>query len=255
MIPDLERATSELVQGPQPGHRSELRLDVSVVLPCRDEGRTIAACVDQAAGWIARRGLRGEVVVVDNGSTDGSAAIARARGARLVREQRPGYGHALRAGFRAARGDVVVMADADATYALWDLDAFYDPIAHRGDADVVLGDRLTPGPSRAAMTLTHLVGNHVLSALTRMASGTRVTDVHCGLRSFSREAMASVPVGDGGMEFATRMVTHAHRSGLRVAQTPITLAPPAPGRRSHLRPVRDGLRHLHAVLGATSLRR
>lgn len=228
-----------------------LRLDVSVVLPCRDEERTIADCVDQAAGWIARRGLRGEVVVVDNGSTDGSATIALARGARLVAEPRPGYGHALRTGFGAARGDVVVMADADATYDLRDLDPFYGPIA-LGETDVVLGDRLTPRPARAAMPLSHLAGNHVLSALTRWASGTRVTDVHCGLRSFSRTTMLSVPAGSGGMEFATQMVTHAHKTGLRIAETPIELRPAPTGRRSHLRPVRDGLRHVAAIVSAIS---
>lgn len=223
-------------------------IDASILLPCRNEERTVATCVTDALGWMAGRGLVGEVLVIDNASTDRSAALAQSAGARVVSELRVGYGHALRSGAVHAMGSVIIMADADNTYGLCDLDAFYDPIATDRSCDMVIGDRLgTPGV-RDAMGFTHLWGNRGLSALTRAVIGTAVTDVHCGLRSTTRSAMLAISPGSTGMEYATEMIIHAHRNGLRVGQHPVTLGPAAAGRRSHLRPVRDGVRHLRRIL-------
>lgn len=223
-------------------------IDVSVVLPCRNEEGTVGACVTDALRWIAGRGLAGEVIVVDNASIDRSAILARTAGARVISEPRVGYGRALRSGAINARGRVVIVADADNTYGLRDLDAFYDPIATTLSADIVIGNRLGTPPVRGAMNLLHLWGNRGLSALTRAAIGTSVADVHCGLRSTTRSAMLAVSSRSTGMEYATEMIIQAHVDGLRVGQHPVILAPAAEGRRSHLRPFRDGLRHLRRIV-------
>lgn len=222
-------------------------LDVSILLPCRNEATTVAVCTELALAWIARRGLTGEVVVVDNASTDASAANAHTAGARVVNEPRIGYGNALRTGIRSARGRVVIMADADNTYDLTNLDAFYDPIAVAQTHDIVIGDRFTQPPTRDAMSRYHHAGNWALSTLTRATTGTPVHDIHCGLRSFTRASMTDLPTWSTGMEFATHMLTHAHHQRLRIAQTPITLHPPVAGRRSNLHPLRDGMRHLVTI--------
>jgi len=222
-------------------------LDVTVLLPCRDEATTVAVCTALALDWIASRGLTGEVLVVDNASTDASASVAKDAGARVVNEPRIGYGNALRTGIGSAHGRVVIMADADNTYDLTNLDAFYDPIALAATHDIVIGDRFDRSPSRAAMSHSHRAGNWALSALTRATTGTPVNDLHCGLRSFTRASMTDLPAWSTGMEFATHMLTHAHHQNLRIAQTPITLHPPVAGRRSNLHPLRDGLRHLATI--------
>ena len=232
---------------PAPQTADPVPLDVTVLLPCRNEAGTVAVCTTLALAWITKRGLTGEVLVVDNSSTDSSAATAETAGARVVNEPRIGYGNALRTGILAARGRVVIMADADNTYDLTNLDAFYDPIALAGTHDIVIGDRFDRTPSRAAMSRFHRAGNWALSALTRATTGTPVHDLHCGLRSFTRTAMTDLPTWSTGMEFATHMLTHAPRRRLRIAQVPITLHPPVAGRRSNLHPLRDGMRHLATI--------
>jgi len=234
---------------------TEGALDVTILLPCRNEAETVALCTQLAVSWMAHRRLNGEVLVVDNASSDSSVAAALAAGARVIHESRVGYGNALRTGIRAAKGHVVIMADADNTYDLSNLDAFYDPIASIRDHDMVVGDRFHSPPDPAAMSWLHRTGNTVLSALTRTATGADVRDVHCGMRSFARTSMSELPVWSTGMEFATHMLTHANRLQLRIAQTPVTLHAPIAGRRSHLRPLRDGQRHHAAIISETSPRR
>lgn len=223
-------------------------IDVSIVLPCRNEEKTVVTCVTDALRWIADRGVVGEVIVIDNASTDRSAKLARTAGARVITELHVGYGSALRAGAINARGRVLILADADNTYGLRDLDAFYDPIATDRSCDVVIGNRLHAPRVPGSMSLLHLWGNHGLSALTRAAIGTSVTDVHCGLRSTIRSAMLAISPDSTGMEYATEMIIQAHRNGLRIGEHPVTLGPAATGRRSHLRPFRDGVRHLRRIL-------
>lgn len=226
-------------------------LDVTVLLPCRNEASTVAKCTTRALTWITVRGLDGEVLVVDNASTDTSAIEAQAAGARVVTENRIGYGHALRTGIAAAYGHTIIMADADNTYDLTNLDNFYDPIAKLHTHDIVIGNRFNPPPTPAAMNRTHRIGNWTLSTLTHIMTGTPITDIHCGLRAFTRTTMLSLPTWSTGMEYATHMLTHAHHQQLRITQTPITLHPPTPGRQSHLHPLRDGLRHLVAIARET----
>ena len=225
-------------------------LDVTVLLPCRNEEQTVAACVRDAVAWIERRGLAGEVLVVDNGSIDKSAEVARVAGARVVTEERRGYGSALRAGIATARGSIIVMADADGTYDLTDLSAFYDPLV--GTTGVIVGNRFADGPP-PGMPRLNRVGNRALSALTRSATGLGITDVHCGLRSFDIATMRDVPAWSTGMDFATHMLLHAHQNGAELSSTPVILGRAAAGRVSHLRPVRDGL--LHTLVIARSAAR
>jgi hypothetical protein len=222
-------------------------MEVTILLPCRNEATTVAICINLALTWISLRNLTGEVLVVDNASSDSSAAHALTAGARVIDEPRVGYGNALRTGIQSAHGRIVIMADADNTYDLTNLDAFYDPIATAQTHDIVIGDRFVLPPSRAAMSRYNHAGNWLLSTLTRAATGTPARDIHCGLRSFIRATMTDLPTWSTGMEFATHMLTHAHHQHLRIAQTPITLQPPAAGRRSNLHPLRDGLRHLAAI--------
>jgi hypothetical protein len=225
-------------------------LDVTVLLPCRDEGRTVGDCVRLALAWITRRRLRGEVVVVDNASSDDSAERAAEAGARVVWAGVPGYGRAIRAGITAARGSVIVLADADGTYDISNLDPFYNGLID--GASMVVGNRFANG-APAAMTLTHRIGNLVLSRLTRAAIGLPVEDVHCGIRSFRQTAALDLAGWSTGMEFATHMLVHAHHTGAHIVNTPVTLHHAPPERISHLRPVPDGLRHLAAI--ARSIRR
>lgn len=226
-------------------HAANDPLDVTVLLPCRDEGSTVGDCVHLALAWIARRHLRGEVVVVDNASSDDSAQRAAAAGARVVWEGIPGYGRVIRAGIAAARGNVIVLADADGTYDFSNLDPFYDGVMD--GASMVVGNRFSRG-APTAMSLTHRIGNLVLSRLTRAATGLPVTDVHCGIRSFERAAAHTIADWSTGMEFATHMLVHAHHTGANIIDTPATLHPAFPGRKSHLRPIPDGLRHLVAIV-------
>lgn len=229
-------------------------LEVTILLPCRNEAATVAICTTLALAWIARRNLTGEVLVVDNASSDSSAAHAHTAGARVITESRIGYGNTLRTGIRSARGRIVIMADADNTYDLTNLDAFYDPIALTQTHDIVIGDRFVLPPSRAAMSRYNRAGNWLLSTLTRIITGTPARDIHCGLRSFTRTTMTDLPTWSTGMEFATHLLTYAHHLHLRITETPITLHPPAAGRHSNLHPLRDGLRHL-AAIARESLRR
>lgn len=222
------------------------RPSVSVVLPCLNEAASVAACVDEALSTLELAGFDGEVVVADNGSTDGSAGIARAAGARVVHEPEPGYGSALRAGIRAARGDIVVMADADCTYDLSRLATLVEPIIS-DEADLVLGARLSDA-NRHTMPLLHrFVGTPALSFLvSRACGGTVVSDSQSGYRAFRRRDVESLHLSSSGMEFASEMLIRASNAHLRITET-------STGYRervgeSKLDTVPDGLRHLRLIL-------
>ena len=219
------------------------RVDVTVLLPCLDESATVGACVGEARDAMDAAGIAGEVLVADNGSTDESVALAEAAGARIERVERRGYGAALRAGIAAARGDIVVMADADLSYDLSQVPEFVAAI--RRGADLVMGDRFAGGIARGAMPLKNrLVGNPFLSWLGRRLTGTRVRDFHCGMRAFRRSAVGRLPFRSTGMEFASEMVALAARAGLRIEEIPTTLRVDGRGGASHLRPLADGSRHV-----------
>lgn len=221
--------------------------ELSVVLPCLDEARTVGQCVQQAQSAMAQAGITGEVVVADNGSTDNSAAIAATHGARVVPVAARGYGHALRAGIRAARGRYIIMGDADASYDFSHLNRFIEKL--RAGYDLVVGDRFGGGIQPGAMPWKNrYLGNPLLSFLGRLFFSTGIRDFHCGLRGFSIEAYRRMDLRTNGMEFASEMVIKAVLMGLRVTEVPTVLRPDGRGRPPHLRPWRDGWRHLRFML-------
>lgn len=219
------------------------KVEVSVVIPCLDERTTVGVCVRKAIGAFVRLGLPGEVIVADNGSTDGSREAAEEAGARVVREERKGYGSALLAGFAKAEGRYIVMGDADDTYDFSDLEGFVKPLA--SGFDLVMGDRLHGRIEPGAMPWHHRhVGVPILSFILNRLFGAKIRDAHCGMRSITREAYAKLDLRTTGMEFASEMLIRAARARLRIAQIPITLHRGGRPGRPHLRSFRDGWRHL-----------
>jgi glycosyltransferase involved in cell wall biosynthesis len=218
-------------------------LELTVLMPCLNEARTVGRCVEAAQAYITRAGLRGEVVVADNGSTDGSRAIAEAAGARVVAIPERGYGAALMGGIAEARGRYVIMGDADDSYDFSALDAYV--AALRAGADLVMGNRFKGGIRDGAMPFLHrYLGNPVLSFVGRLFFRTPIGDFHCGLRGFSREAIGRLGLVTPGMEFASEMVAKSALAGLRITEVPTVLRPDGRGRPPHLRTWRDGWRHL-----------
>jgi glycosyltransferase involved in cell wall biosynthesis len=225
----------------------ESAIVVSAVLPCLNEERTIGICVDKAKAGIAALGLAGEVIVADNGSTDRSVEIAQQHGARVVHQPVKGYGAALRAGIEASRGRIVVMGDADDSYDWSAIAPFVRKI--EDGYDLVVGNRFQGGIQPGAMPVLHrYLGNPVLSAISRLAFGLKLGDVHCGMRAFTKAGFERMRVGSPGMEFATEMVASAAHQGLRIAEIPTRLYRDKRDRPPHLRTFRDGWRHLRFIL-------
>lgn len=222
-------------------------LELTILMPCLDEAETLAACIRMARAYLSGSGVRGEVLVADNGSTDGSQRIAEREGARVVDVAQRGYGAALAAGIGAARGRYVVMGDADASYDFSRLEAFLDAL--RAGSDLVIGNRFRGGIAPGAMPFLHrYLGNPVLSFLGRLFYGVQVRDFHCGLRGFNRDRIAALGLVAPGMEFASEMVVKASLAGCRISEVPTTLRPDGRSRPPHLRTWRDGWRHLRFLL-------
>lgn len=222
-------------------------MELTILMPCLNEERTLASCIARAQGFLDRSGIAGEVLVSDNGSTDRSREVASAAGARIVPAPQRGYGAALIAGVEAARGRYVIMGDADGSYDFSALDAFV--AALRNGADLVMGNRFRGGIAPGAMPPLHrYLGNPVLSFVGRLFFRSRIGDFHCGLRGFSRDAIRNLRLVSPGMEFATEMVAKASLAGLRVQEVPTTLSPDGRDRPPHLRTWRDGWRHLLFML-------
>ena len=224
-----------------------IRLRVSAVMPCLNEERTIGICVEKATRCFRDLGIEGEVIVADNGSTDRSVEIARSLGARVVHQEIRGYGAALTCGIEAARGDVVVMADADDSYDWSAIGGFLDAIDD--GYDLVMGNRFKGGIMPGAMPPLHrYLGNPVLSAISRIAFRIPVGDFHCGMRAFRREAFERIRMRTTGMEFATEMVANSAYQRLRIGEIPVKLYPDKRDRAPHLRSFRDGWRHLRFIM-------
>jgi glycosyltransferase involved in cell wall biosynthesis len=228
-------------------HENEATIFVSAVMPCLNEEKTLGLCIEKIRRVFDELGIAGEVVVADNGSTDRSIEVAESHGARVVHERRKGYGAALLAGISAARGRIVVMADADDSY---DWAALGDYVRKIEEGyDLVMGNRFKGGIEPGAMPSLHrYLGNPVLSTLARVMYRIPINDFHCGMRAFTREAFTRMSVRMPGMEFATEMVVNASHAGLRIAEIPTRLYPDKRDRPPHLRSFRDGWRHLRFIL-------
>lgn len=221
-------------------------LTVSIVFPALNEEAAIARCVDQAMEALGRTGLRGEVVVVDNGSSDRTAEIARRKGARVVTEPRHGYGAACVRGLKEAHGEFVLLLDADATYPVEMVGEFVRAMRDEG-ADVVLGNRFGGLMERGSMPLLNRnIGNPILSGMTRVLFRAPLTDIHCGMRGIRRDRVAALDLCMPGMEFATEMVVKALDQGMRVRELSISYRPRLG--LSKLRPLRDAWRHAEYML-------
>ena len=220
---------------------------VSAIIPCLNEERTLGICIGKALDAFARRGIIGEVVVGDNGSTDRSVEIAEALGARVVHQPIRGYGAAICAAAGSARGKYLIMADADDSYDWSALDDFIDAL--EDGAELVMGNRFAGGIEPGAMPHLHrYLGNPVLSTIARWLHKSPIRDFHCGMRGFTREAFGRMGARSPGMEFASEMVINAHRAGLVIREVPIKLYPDKRDRPPHLRSFRDGWRHLRLII-------
>jgi glycosyltransferase involved in cell wall biosynthesis len=222
-------------------------VELTVVMPCLNEAETVATCVRKAVGFLEKSGISGEVVVADNGSTDGSQELAERAGARVVDITEKGYGNALAGGIAAARGEYVIMGDADDSYDFTRLMPFVTAL--RAGADLVMGNRFMGGIAPGAMPPLHrYLGNPVLSFVGRLFFRSPIGDFHCGLRGFRKDSVLRLGLQATGMEFASEMVVKATLAGQRLAEVPTTLAKDGRSRPPHLRSWRDGWRHLRFLL-------
>jgi glycosyltransferase involved in cell wall biosynthesis len=222
-------------------------LELTILMPCLNEAETVASCVGKARSFLQRTGIEGEVLVADNGSTDGSPELARNAGARIVQVTAKGYGSALLGGLRAARGRYVIMGDADDSYDFSRLDGFVESL--RSGDTMVIGHRFRGGIRPGAMPWLHrYLGNPVLSFLGRLFFSTRIGDFHCGLRGVERAAALRLGLGAPGMEFASEMIVKAALARWRIGEVPTVLSPAGRSRPPHLRSWRDGWRHLRCLL-------
>ena len=220
---------------------------LTILMPCRNEEAAVGQCIDDARSFLTGYDLDGEILVVDNGSADRSAQIAAEHGARVVAESRPGYGAAIRKGLECAEGSVIIIGDCDTTYDFANLENIYVPLA-AGECDFVIGDRFAGGIENGAMSWTHRIGVKALSALGRLVTGTNVRDFHCGLRGITRDAVQKLNFQTIGMDFASEMIVLAARNRLRIRQVPVPLRRCEKPRKSKLRAIPDGFRHLRILL-------
>ncbi|HEX3914569.1 MAG TPA: glycosyltransferase family 2 protein [Steroidobacteraceae bacterium] len=222
-------------------------MELTILMPCLNEALTVETCIRKARAYLEKRSIAGEVLVADNGSTDGSQTLAAAAGARVIEVANKGYGAALMGGIEAASGRYVIMADADDSYDFTDLDGFVDGL--RQGFKLVIGNRFQGGIKPGAMPLLNrYLGNPVLSLVGRTLFASPVGDFHCGLRGFERQAILGLRLRAPGMEFASEMVVKASLASMAIAEVPTTLSPDGRQRAPHLRPWRDGWRHLRFML-------
>jgi glycosyltransferase involved in cell wall biosynthesis len=222
-------------------------IELTILIPCLNEAETVGMVVGKAQKYLKRAGVAGEVLVADNGSTDGSQEIARQAGARIVDVPARGYGAALLGGVAAARGRYVIMGDADDSYDFEGLDGFVARL--RAGDDLVMGNRFKGGIKPGAMPPLHrYLGNPVLSFLGRLFFNVPIGDFHCGLRGFSKAAIDQLGLKATGMEFASEMVVKASLRKLKITEVPTTLSPDGRSRAPHLKTWRDGWRHLRFLL-------
>ena len=222
-------------------------LEVSIVMPCLNEEQTVGICVRKAVETLQKLGVKGEVVIADNGSTDKSVEIATSLGARVVHQPLKGYGNAYFMGFTEARGKYIIMADSDDSYDLTHLEPFIQAL--REGNELVMGSRFRGEIKPGAMPFLHrFLGNPVLTRILNFLYGTRISDAHSGMRAFTKDAFERMHLRTEGMEFASEMVIKAAKAKLKIGEIPITLWPDGRTGKPHLRSFRDGWRHLRFML-------
>jgi glycosyltransferase involved in cell wall biosynthesis len=222
-------------------------MELTILIPCLNEAETLKFCIDKALSFLYRRGIAGEVLIADNGSSDGSVQIATKAGARLEHIPQRGYGAALIGGIRAAKGRYIIMGDADDSYDFTQLDGFVEKL--RQGHHLVIGNRFSGGIEAGAMPPLHrYLGNPVLSFIGRLLFRSPIRDFHCGLRGCEREAILKLDLRSPGMEFASEMIVKATLAKLVIAEVPTTLSRDGRNRPPHLRSWRDGWRHLRFLL-------
>jgi glycosyltransferase involved in cell wall biosynthesis len=223
----------------------ENNLEVSVVLPCLNEAKTVGICINKIKEVIAKEKIEGEIIVADNGSTDGSSGICESLGVRVVCEPTRGYGAAYLRGLKESRGKFIIMADSDNTYDFYDIPKFIECLK-KGN-DFVMGSRFKGKMQKGAMSWTHrYIGNPILSGLTRLFFHTSLSDIHCGMRAFTSRAYSVMGLRTIGMEFATEMVVAALQNNLKICEVPINYYPRKG--ESKLLPLADAWRHIRFML-------
>lgn len=224
-----------------------MSVELSVVMPCLNEAETLAVCIKKAQGFFKHENIAGEVIIADNGSTDGSQQIAKDLNATVVNVPQKGYGSALRGGIEAANGKFVIMGDADDSYDFNNLMPYI--LKLREGYDLVMGNRFKGGIKKGAMPFLHkYLGNPVLSFIGRLFFKSKIGDFHCGLRGFSKEAYYKMELKTTGMEFASEMIVKASLKNLKIAEVPTILSPDGRSRPPHLNTWRDGWRHLRFLV-------
>lgn len=226
---------------------NEKEIELSIVMPCLNEAETLAICITKANTWLKNNNVNGEVVIGDNGSTDGSQEIAKSLGARVIPVSQKGYGSALMGAIEASYGKYVIMGDSDDSYDFSNLTLFVQEL--RKGYDLVMGNRFKGGVAKGAMPFLHrYLGNPVLSFIGRLFFGSKAGDFHCGLRGFRQDIVSVLNLQTTGMEFASEMVVKATIFNLKITEVPTTLSPDGRSRPPHLRTWRDGWRHLRFLL-------
>lgn len=226
--------------------------EVTILMPCLNESESLAFCIREAQAFIREMNIAAEILVADNGSTDGSREIAEKCGVRVTDVAKRGYGSAVTAGIRAAHGKYVILGDCDGSYDFFDAEQMLKQL--RGGYALVIGNRFCGGIEKGAMPFLHrYVGIPLLSALGRRRYGVCIGDFHCGLRGFERETAVELGCKCSGMEFATELVGRFAGAGERICEVPVTLRCDRRSGRSHLRTFRDGFRHLALLLGCESI--
>lgn len=233
--------------------KQEKNLDLSVVMPCLNEEKTVGISVDEAMIFITDNNINGEVIVVDNGSTDNSALVAKDHGARVITENARGYGKAIRTGIAASKGTVIIIGDCDTTYDFAKLDVLYSQLYSK-ECDMIIGNRYAGGIDKNEMSLSHRLGARFLSWCGRIKFHTDVYDFHCGLRGITGESAKKLSFTTDGMEFATEMIAEASRNHMTIKQVPVKLRECKFERESKLRTVQDGIRHLTYIIKSKGIK-
>lgn len=221
--------------------------EISIIIPCRNEEITIGACVSKIKETLRKLSIRGEIIVIDNDSSDKSAEAAKASGAKIISEKKIGYGYAILTGLSHASGKYIVIADGDGSYDFSDIIRFILPL--QSGYDFVIGNRLKGDVIPGAMPSMHrIIGTPILSNIINVLFKTQISDCNCGMRAFTCEAMKKMKLTSSGMEIASEMILKACQAKLNIKEIPITLYPTINSRKSHLRPFKDGFRHLKIIL-------